>query len=74
MRGTSDHGRKVSETTVRSIRDSCIKLKKKSAKRIPFFIHQQDKNLCISLSLILTVVENSGICKFSRIYFIEFEN
>ena len=23
---------------------------------------------------ILTVVENSGICKFSRIYFIEFEN
>jgi hypothetical protein len=23
---------------------------------------------------ILTVVENSGICKFNRIYFIEFEN
>jgi len=23
---------------------------------------------------ILTVVENAGICKFSRIYFIEFEN
>jgi hypothetical protein len=24
--------------------------------------------------MILTVVENSGICKFNRIYFIEFEN
>ena len=29
---------------------------------------------CISLSFNLAVVENSSICKFSRIYFIEFEN
>ena len=32
MRGTSDLGRKVSETTVRSMRDSYIKLKKKVQK------------------------------------------
>ena len=37
MGGTSNLGRKVRETTVRSMRD---KLKKKGAKRIPFVIHQ----------------------------------
>jgi hypothetical protein len=30
-------------------------------------------NIYSNICFILTVVENFGICKFSRIYFIEFE-